>query len=111
MISFLKKGFIYLFVDREEGSEKERKRNNQCLVASEAPHTHTGDLACNPGMCPDWESNQQPFGLQAGTQSTEPHQPGLELILIKYQYLPIEREEEESRNRERKDGWKEKDYA
>ena len=25
----------------------------------------------------DWESNQQPFGLQAGTQSTEPHQPGL----------------------------------
>ena len=26
-------------------------------------------------MCPDWESNQQPFGLKAGTQSTEPHQP------------------------------------
>ena len=24
----------------------------------------TGDLACNPGMCPDWESNRQPFGLQ-----------------------------------------------
>ena len=35
-----------------------------------------GDLAHNPGMCPDWESNQQPFGLQACTQSTEPHQPG-----------------------------------
>ena len=28
----------------------------------------TGDLACNPGMCPDWESNQWPFGSQAGTQ-------------------------------------------
>ena len=28
-------------------------------------------------MCPDWESNQQPFGLQAGAQPTEPHQPGL----------------------------------
>ena len=27
--------------------------------------------ACNPGMCPDWELNQR---LQAGTQSTEPHQ-------------------------------------
>ena len=27
-------------------------------------------------MLPDWESNPQPFGLQAGTQSTEPHQPG-----------------------------------
>ena len=23
-----------------------------------------GDLARNPGMCPDWESNRQPFGLQ-----------------------------------------------
>ena len=24
----------------------------------------------------EWESNLQPFGLQAGAQSTEPHQPG-----------------------------------
>ena len=24
----------------------------------------TGDLACNPGVYPDWESNQQPFGSQ-----------------------------------------------
>ena len=37
----------------------------------------TGDLAHNPGICPDWESNWQPFGLQASTQYTEPHQPGL----------------------------------
>ena len=36
------------------------------------------DLVCNPGMSPNWDSNQQPFGSQAGTQSTEPHQPGLE---------------------------------
>ena len=35
----------------------------------------TRDLACKPGMCADWESNQQPFGSQAGAQSTEPHQP------------------------------------
>ena len=35
------------------------------------------DLARNPGMCPDWELNQQPFGSQARVQSTEPHQPGL----------------------------------
>ena len=47
----------------------------QCVVASHAPPT--GGLAHNLGMCPDWESNQQPFGLQASTQSTEPHQPGL----------------------------------
>ena len=36
----------------------------------------SGDLALNLGMCPNWESNQQPFGPQAGAQSTEPHQPG-----------------------------------
>ena len=36
----------------------------------------TGDLAYNPGMCPDWESSWWPFGSQAGTQSSEPHQPG-----------------------------------
>ena len=41
------------------------------------PCTPTGDLACNPGLCPDWELNWRPFGLQAGTQSTEPHPPGL----------------------------------
>ena len=46
-----------------------------CVVASHA--TPAGDLAHNPGMCPDWESNLQPFGSQAGTQSMEPHQPGL----------------------------------
>ena len=36
----------------------------------------TGDLVCNPGMCPDWELNQGPFGLQACTQSTELHPAG-----------------------------------
>ena len=28
----------------------------------------------------DWESNQQPFGLQAHAQSTELHQPGLKTV-------------------------------
>ena len=36
-----------------------------------------GNLAHNPVMCPDWELNQRPVGSQAGTQSTEPHQPRL----------------------------------
>ena len=40
-------------------------------------HPPTGDLACNPGIYPDWELNQQPFGLQASIQSTEPHQPAV----------------------------------
>ena len=38
--------------------------------------TPTEVLAHNPGVCPDWEPNWQPFGSQAGAQSTEPHQPG-----------------------------------
>ena len=53
----------------------EEKR--QCVAASLVPHT--GDLAHTPGMCPDWGSNQRPFGSQAGSQSTEPQQPGLSM--------------------------------
>ena len=53
--------------------EGKRGENHPCVVASHVPLT--GDLTHNPGMCPNWESNQQPFGLQASIQSTEPHQP------------------------------------
>ena len=58
---------FYLFTFREG-------KKHQCVVASHA--TPTGDLARNLGMCTDWESNQWPFGSQAGTQSTKPHQTG-----------------------------------
>ena len=68
---------IYLFIFRQRGREGEKP---QCLVASRTPPT--GDLAHNPGLCPDWESNQQPFGLQAIAQSIEPHQPGQKLIFL-----------------------------
>ena len=55
---------FYLFNFRERGWEVEREGEKlQCVVASRKPHT--GDLACNPGMCPDWEPNLQPYGLQA----------------------------------------------
>ena len=60
--AFLKKDFIYLY---REGEKHPR------VVASYAPPT--GDLAYNPGMCPEWEPNQQPFNLQASVQSTELH--------------------------------------
>ena len=45
------------------------------MVASCVPPT--GDLARNPGMCPDRELNWQPSGSQTGAQSTEPHEPEL----------------------------------
>ena len=49
--------FKILFIFRERGEEGEREgEKHQCVVASHmAP---TGDLARNPGMCPDWESNR-----------------------------------------------------
>ena len=76
---FLKR--FYLFIFRQRRREGERKgEKHQCAVASRVPWT--GDLACNPDMCPDWESNQQPFGSQAGVQSTEPHQPGQDPTLM-----------------------------
>ena len=70
---FLFKDFIFIF--RQRGREGKREgEKHQYVVASCVPPT--GDLACNPGMCPDWESNRRPFGSQAGSQSTEPPQPG-----------------------------------
>ena len=41
-----------------------------------------GDLACNPGLCPDWEANWWPFDSQAHAQSTELHQLGLFLFIL-----------------------------
>ena len=57
-----------------------------CGCLSRTPPT--GDLACNPSMCPDWESNRQPFGSQARAQSSEPHQPGW-YFQLKGQFQPI----------------------
>ena len=44
------------FIFRERGREGQREGEKYWyVVASPAPPT--GDLARNPGMCPDWESN------------------------------------------------------
>ena len=70
--------FIYLFSERREEEREGEKHwcardtSIGCLL-----HASAGDLACNPGMHPDWESKWRPFGSQASTQSTELHQPGL----------------------------------
>ena len=76
-LHFLKR--FYLFIFRQRKGEREGEKH-QCVVASHAPPT--GDLACNPGMCPDWESNWQSFSSQASTQSTEPRQPGLQACIF-----------------------------
>ena len=53
--SFLFFNFMYLFLDREEGREKEGEKH-QCVVAFCMPPN--GELARNPGICPDWELNR-----------------------------------------------------
>ena len=71
--------FKILFIFRQRGREGEKLgEKQQCVVASHTPPT--GDLAYNPGICHDWELNQQPFSSQSGAQSTEPHQPGHDSI-------------------------------
>ena len=51
---FFKKNYLFIF--RERGREEEREgEKHQCVVASHVAPTQ--DLAHNPGVCPDWESN------------------------------------------------------
>ena len=65
-----------LFIFRRREGEREGKKH-QRVVASCAPPS--GDLARNPGTCPDLESSRPPFGLQSGIQSPEAHQPGTDI--------------------------------
>ena len=71
---------FYLFF-RQKGREGERGRETlmceRYIDWLTLVHPQTEPCACNPGIYPDWESNWQPFGLQAGAQPTEPHQPEL----------------------------------
>ena len=72
---------FHLFIFRERGLEREREgQKHQCVVASHA--APTGDMACNPGMCPDWESNRRPFGLQPVLNLLSYTSQGRKLILL-----------------------------
>ena len=68
LVHFLRKILLFFFIFRERGGEGEREgEERQCVVASRAPPA--GDLACSPGVCPDWELNRRPLGPQAGAQA------------------------------------------
>ena len=72
--------FIYLLLERGEGREREKERNSNVqeihrLVAPRIPPA--GDLAQNPGMCPDWESN-----WRLGPQLRHVPWPGMEPATI-----------------------------
>ena len=70
---FLKE-FIYLFLEREEGREKERERNISVWLP--IMHPQLGTWPAPQTRALTGNQTGKPFGLQAGTQATEPHQPG-----------------------------------
>ena len=67
--TILKSLFIYL--QRGEGREKKRETH---WCERESSIGCQGQ-ACNPGRCPNWESNMWLFALGEDAQSTEPHRP------------------------------------
>ena len=79
-LSLFLKDFIYLFLERGEGNEKERERNINVWLPLTCPLL--GTWPATQACALDWESNCQPFGFQAHTQSTELHQPGLFFLIL-----------------------------
>ena len=71
--------YIFIFRDRGREGEGEDERN------IDERQTSLGYLSCapnqgpdshNPGMCPDWELNWWPCGLQGDAQPTEHRSQG-----------------------------------
>ena len=73
-----KKDFIYVFLEKREGRDKKRERNINVWLP--LLHPQPGTWPRSQACALDGELNQRPFHLQAGTQSTQPHQPGLKSI-------------------------------
>ena len=75
---FLK--ILFIFRERGRQGEKEGEKHQRVVASREPPN---GDLACNLGMCHDWESKQRLFGSQAHTQSTGLHQRGQDFKFLR----------------------------
>ena len=82
--------FIYFFkfnFREGKGGRNRGKKTSVCSCLSLAPYRGQGPTTQACAL--DWESNQLPFGLQASTQSTEPHQPGWYTKLLRWQYPTV----------------------
>ena len=69
----------YLFIFRQRGREGERKGNINVWLP--LPRPLLGTWPTTQACALDWELNWRPFGLQASSQSIEPHQPGLYFLI------------------------------
>ena len=59
------KDFIYLLLERGEGRGEREEQKHQCVrdtLICCLSHAPKWGPYPQPGMCPDWESNWQPFG-------------------------------------------------
>ena len=78
-------GYVYWFEssEREEREEREKHwyENIDWLLPICTP---TRDPTCNPGMCPDPESDPQPLVYRTMLQSTEPPSQSPALFLINH---------------------------
>ena len=75
------KDFMYVFLERGEGKEKERERNINVWLP--LAHPLLGTWPATQACALTGYQNRWPFGSQASTQYTEPHQPRRLYILNK----------------------------
>ena len=79
---------------RERGKEEERKGEKPPSVTAVHAPSPQGP-ARNPGLCPDQESGQRPFGLQATFSPLNHTSHGL-TIIFKYKVLPCSQRRREN---------------
>ena len=77
---FYKTFYIYLFLDRKEGREKERERNINVWLPLASPLL--GTWPATQACALAWESNQRPFDLQASTQLLSHTSQGGSLVFL-----------------------------
>ena len=68
---------LFQLIFRESGRKRERKRNINHII-----YTPTWDQTCHLAMCPDQESNLQPFGIWNDTSTSWATQPGLSVLFL-----------------------------
>ena len=67
---------MFYWFQREEGRERNTDVREKYLLDAFRRHS-TKDQTRNPGMCPDWGLNLQPFGVQDDAPTNWATQPGL----------------------------------